>query len=52
MTWKSVVPKFNLLYFVCFVMVFCYFDGFFHVDVSGFAPFKLRILVLWDVNAV
>ena len=25
---------------------------FFHVEVSGFTPLKLRILVLWDVNAV
>jgi hypothetical protein len=50
MTWKSVVPKFDLFYFICYIMVFHYFDSFLHVEVSGITPFKLSILVLWDVN--
>jgi len=52
MTWKSIVPKFDVFYFICFVMVFCYFDCFLQVEVSGIIPFKLSILVLWDDNTV
>ena len=35
MTWKSIVPEFDVFYFVCFVVVFCYFDFVLQVEVSG-----------------